>query len=172
MTPPVLDMTAGPRSFWWDKHDPRAVFVDKRCETITVTDNSEGNSSGVRTVTIAPDIQMDWTKEPLPWPDGTFHMVVLDPPHLTKAGENSWLKAKYSTLDELWPNQLRRAFSEAMRVLKPWGTLVFKWNDDQVRLADALAAIDYRPLFGDKRSKTHWLIFMKDRQEDLIDGES
>jgi len=48
-----------------------------------------------------------------------------------------------------------------MRVLKENGTLVFKWNEDQVKLKDVLDAIGYRPLFGDKRSKTYWLVFMK-----------
>lgn len=49
-----------------------------------------------------------------------------------------------------------------MRVLKANGTLVFKWNEDQIKLKEILDIIEYRPLFGNKRSKTHWLVFMKD----------
>lgn len=48
-----------------------------------------------------------------------------------------------------------------MRVLKKNGTLIFKWNEDQVPLSEVLEAIDYEPLFGNRRSKTHWLVFMK-----------
>lgn len=29
--PPVLDTCCGSRMFWFDKKDPRALFVDKRC---------------------------------------------------------------------------------------------------------------------------------------------
>ncbi len=49
-----------------------------------------------------------------------------------------------------------------MRVLKPNVTLIFKWNEDQIKLSEVLKAIDAKPLFGDRRSKTQWLTFMKD----------
>lgn len=48
-----------------------------------------------------------------------------------------------------------------MRVLKPNGTLIFKWNEEQIKLKDVLSTIKYKPLFGNKRAKTHWLVFMK-----------
>ena len=48
-----------------------------------------------------------------------------------------------------------------MRVLEPYGILVFKWNEEQIRLSEILDCIDYIPLFGDKRAKTHWMVFMK-----------
>jgi len=52
-----------------------------------------------------------------------------------------------------------------MRVLKPSGTLIFKWNENQVKLKDVLKAIEpYSPLFGNKRSQTHWLVFTKEEQ--------
>nr|DAT17428.1 MAG TPA: hypothetical protein [Caudoviricetes sp.] len=34
-----------------------------------------------------------------------------------------------------------------MRVLEPYGTLVFKWNENQVKLHEVLRTIDYTPLF-------------------------
>lgn len=37
----------------------------------------------------------------------------------------------------------------------------FKWNEEQIPLSDVLEAIGEQPLFGNKRSKTHWLVFMK-----------
>lgn len=153
---PILDMTAGSRMFWWDKSSKLATFVDKRKETHTAVDR--GN---LRTIDIEPDIVADWTKR-LPFEDNSFHLVVFDPPHLIHAGKTSWLAKKYGVLNEdTWQSDIAKGFDEAMRVLKPYGTLVFKWNDDQIKLKDVLATIDYKPLFGDKRSKTHWLTFMK-----------
>lgn len=46
MTAAVLDPCCGSRMMWLDRQDPRAVFADRRSETITVTDNSKGNASG------------------------------------------------------------------------------------------------------------------------------
>nr|DAF59972.1 MAG TPA: hypothetical protein [Siphoviridae sp. ctGz830] len=48
-----------------------------------------------------------------------------------------------------------------MRVLKPNGTLIFKWNEEQIKLKEILKIIEHKPLFGNKRAKTHWLVFMK-----------
>lgn len=56
---------------------------------------------------------------------------------------------------------LKLGFDECMRVLKPNGTLIFKWNEEQVKLKDVLATTEYQPLFGNKRAKTHWIVFMK-----------
>ncbi len=38
--PAVLDACCGSRMFWFDRKDPRAVFVDKRRETHTLPDQS------------------------------------------------------------------------------------------------------------------------------------
>ena len=40
--------------------------------------------------------------------------------------------------------------------------LVFKWNEEQIKTKEVLEAFGKCPLFGDKRSKTRWLVFMKD----------
>jgi hypothetical protein len=51
-----------------------------------------------------------------------------------------------------------------MRVLKPWGTLIFKWSEAQVPLSQVLACIEWEPLYGQRtsrRSHTHWLAFVK-----------
>lgn len=42
--------------------------------------------------------------------------------------------------------------------------LVFKWNENQVKLHEVLKAIDYTPLFGTRSGRngtTIWLVFMK-----------
>lgn len=36
-------------------------------------------------------------------------------------------------------------------------------SEDQIKLLEILNVIDYKPLFGNRRSKTHWLVFMKDQ---------
>ena len=48
-----------------------------------------------------------------------------------------------------------------MRVLDDYGVLIFKWNEEQIKLREILKAIEHKPLFGDRRSKTHWVVFMK-----------
>ena len=42
------------------------------------------------------------------------------------------------------------------------GVLIFKWNEEQIKLKQILDLIDYKPLIGNKRAKAHWLVFMKD----------
>ena len=160
--PLVLDPCCGSRMMWFDRAEPRAVFGDQRAETITVTDNSRGNTSGTRTIVIEPDTLLDFRA--LPYADGAFHLVAFDPPHLVQAGPRSWLAAKYGKLSDDWRADLRAGFSECFRVLRPYGTLVFKWNETQVKLREVLALTPERPLFGNtsgKKAGTHWLVFIK-----------
>lgn len=82
--------------------------------------------------------------------------------HLVKAGDKSWLVKKYGKLNiDTWKEDLKHGFNECMRVLKPCGTLIFKWNEEQVKLSEVLKCFNQKPLFGNKRSKTHWLVFVK-----------
>lgn len=160
-TTPILDMTAGSRMMWFDKHNPLTVFADKRSEVVSFKDHNV--SGGVRQVEVNPDIVADWTKR-LPFDDNSFAMVVFDPPHLIHAGPHSWLRAKYGVLSkDHYQDDLAKGFDEAMRVLRPFGTLIFKWSDNQIKLKDALARVNpaFKPLFGSKRNKTHWLVYMK-----------
>ena len=72
------------------------------------------------------------------------------------------LAKKYGKLDqEDWQTDIKQGFDECMRVLKPNGTLIFKWNEEQIKLGQVLKVINLKPLIGNKRSKTHWLVFMK-----------
>ena len=158
----VLDPCCGSRMMWFDRQDSRAVFADRRSETLTVTDNSRGNSSGQRVLRIEPDFLMDFRA--MPYPDGAFKLVAFDPPHLVQAGPRSWLAAKYGKLGPNWRDDLRQGFAECFRVLEAGGTLVFKWNESQVTLRDVLELTPEKPLFGQQTGrglKTHWLVFMK-----------
>jgi len=147
---------------WFDKADPRALFGDIRRETLTVTDNSRGNPSGVRTVTIDPDVLFDFRA--LPFADASFKVVAFDPPHLVHAGPRSWLAAKYGRLGDCWREDLASGFRECFRVLEPGGVLVFKWNETQVKVREVLALCPVPPMFGQvsgQKGFTHFLVFVK-----------
>lgn len=148
--------------FWFDRQDPRVIFGDCRSEEVTVTDRSHGNAEGTRTLRIEPDVLLDFRS--LPYPDGSFKLVVFDPPHLVRAGPRSWLAAKYGKLGQDWRDDLRKGFAECFRVLEPHGVLIFKWNETQVKLREVLALTAERPLFGNtsgKKAGTHWIVFMR-----------
>lgn len=148
----ILDCTCGSRMFWFNKENPRTIFMDIRKVEDILCDNRE--------LHINPDIIGDFRD--IPFNDNEFHLVVFDPPHLIKAGDKSWLAKKYGILSNNWKLDIKQGFDECMRVLKPNGTLIFKWNEEQVNLTEILKVIKYKPLFGNRRSKTHWLVFMKD----------
>lgn len=156
----ILDVTCGARSIWFNKHHPAAVYCDKRSAQFT---GLWKNSNAV--VEVSPDIECDFTA--LPFPDETFSLVVFDPPHLTKAKDTSWLVKKYGKLDENWPSMLRDGFKECMRVLKPDGTLIFKWSEHDIPATKVWNAIGQKPLFGHKSGKTSgtfWGVYMKGEQ--------
>ena len=48
-----------------------------------------------------------------------------------------------------------------MRVLHPYGVLIFKWSEDQISTADILKLFPVQPLFGNRRGRAIWLTFMK-----------
>lgn len=148
----ILDVACGSKMFWFQKNRPDTVYMDIRKVEETLCDG--------RKLIIEPDIIGDFRD--IPFPDDTFYLVVFDPPHLKYAGETSWLAKKYGVLSDNWQEDIRQGFIECMRVLKPNGTLIFKWNEEQVSLKEVLKAIGQKPLFGNRRSKTHWLVFMKD----------
>ena len=142
--------------FWFDKTDERAVFMDNRTLETYLCDG--------RTLSVKPDVIGDFRN--IPFPDNTFRMVVFDPPHLLRAGENSWLAKKYGKLNrETWREDLKQGFSECLRVLKPDGFLIFKWNEEQVKISDVTTLFPVRPLFGQRGGKTHWLVFMKEEKK-------
>lgn len=148
----ILDVCCGSRMFWFNKQQENTIYMDCRELEDTLCDG--------RKLEIKPDIIGDFKN--IPFNDNTFNLVVFDPPHLVKAGDNSWLVKKYGKLNKEWDKDLKQGFDECMRVLKPYGTLIFKWNEEQIKLKEILKALEHKPLFGNKRAKTHWLTFMKD----------
>ncbi len=158
--------------FYFDKRDPRVLFCDNRTVDTELCDG--------RHFTIAPDIQCDFTA--LPFEDGSFKLVVFDPPHLLyntgksksadlygslnpKATPTGYQHIKYGSLQNGWKEMLARGFDECFCVLEPSGILIFKWNETDIPVREVLKLTDEKPLFGNrcgKASKTHWICFMKE----------
>ena len=147
----ILDVCCGSKMFWYQKDRADTVYMDIRELEDTLCDG--------RKLEIKPDVVGDFRN--IPFDDNSFKLVVFDPPHLVKVGTNSWLAKKYGKLNENWQSDIKQGFDECMRVLEKYGTLIFKWNEDQIKLSEMLKIIEYKPLLGNKRSKTHWLVFMK-----------
>jgi ubiquinone/menaquinone biosynthesis C-methylase UbiE len=147
----IIDVCCGSKMFWFDRNHPDTVYMDIRELEDILCDG--------RKLIIKPDIIGDFRD--IPFPDNTFKLAVFDPPHLVKLGENSWMAKKYGKLKDTWRDDIKQGFNECMRVLQPYGILIFKWNEEQIKVKDVLNVIDYKPLFGDRRSKTIWMVFMK-----------
>lgn len=152
----ILDVCCGGRMFWFDKKNKNTLFVDIR--TMPATKFSNG-----ATLAVKPDKIMDFRA--LKLKSNSFSLVVFDPPHVKNAGDKSFLAKKYGYLNkDTWQEDIKKGFAECFRVLKPNGTLVFKWCEMHIPLKEILALTPVQPLFGNrggKAAKTHWVIFMK-----------
>ena len=143
---------------WFDKNNAMATFMDIREEEYTLCDG--------RTLQVKPDIVADFRN--IPFADDSFYLVLFDPPHLKHLGQSSWLAKKYGRLLPSWEDDIKQGFNECMRVLRPYGTLVFKWNEQQITASKIIDIIGQKPLFGHysgKGGKTIWMCFMKGGQQ-------
>ena len=150
----ILDATCGSKMMWFDKQNPNTIYADKRTEKHILCDG--------RTLEISPDIEIDFTD--MPFEDDKFSLVVFDPPHLEKLGTNSWMAKKYGQLFPSWETDIKAGFEECMRVLKPDGVLIFKWNENQIKINHIIEVIGKQPLFGHpsgRHGQTIWMTFMK-----------
>ena len=159
--PPILDACCGPRMMWFDRKNPRALFIDKRQEVHWMRHSADRPAN--RKTEIAPDVVADFTA--LPFPDESFHLVVFDPPHIkaTRAGKQGRFRKYYGVLPADWKEMLRLGFRECFRVLRPHGMLVFKWSEHCYPLSEVLMLTPEQPLFGHRTTRqTHWFTFMKE----------
>jgi hypothetical protein len=150
----ILDPCCGSKMFYFDKNNPDVLFGDIRSESHILCDG--------RKLEIRPDMQIDFRK--MTFDDGSFKLVVFDPPHLKTGGESGWQVKKYGKLGQEWKNDLKAGFSECFRVLEDYGILIFKWNETQIPVSEILKLTDQKPIIGHKsgkNSKTHWICFMK-----------
>lgn len=150
----ILDACCGSRMCWFDKDNPEALFMDIRQETTTLCDG--------RTLEINPDVVGDFRN--MPFESESFYLVLFDPPHLKNIGQTSWLAKKYGRLFPTWEDDIKQGFAECMRVLKPNGVLIFKWNEQQIPTDRIIEIIRRKPLFGHTSGKgqhTIWMCFIK-----------
>lgn len=158
MSARILDPCCGSRMFWLDKNNSDVIFGDIRTHEETLCDG--------RKLVISPDVNLDFTN--LPFESGRFNLVVFDPPHLHTAGPKSWQAAKYGKLSENWRDDIRNGFTECFRVLHADGTLIFKWNETQIKIKEVLELTEIKPLFGHlsgRKGLTHWVVFMKPKEQ-------
>lgn len=137
--------------FWFNKENEDAVYMDNRTEDTRLCDG--------RKLIVKPDIIADFRD--IPFEDESFYLVVFDPPHLIRAGEKSFLKLKYGRLDTTWKDDIKKRLSECWRVLKKNGTLIFKWNEEQISFSKIKTLLPCEPVIGQRRGKTIWLVFFK-----------
>ncbi len=139
---------------WFDRDNPDAVFMDIRQEYTTLCDG--------RTLEVMPDVVGDFRD--MPFKANSFRLVLFDPPHLLHLGKSSWLAKKYGRLFPTWEDDIKQGFDECMRVLKPNGVLIFKWNEQQITTDKIIEVIGRKPLFGHTSGKgqhTIWMCFIK-----------
>ena len=157
----VLDVCCGTRAMWFDKNDKRALYLDKRNKEYNLKANAAYPNGGV--IKIKPDIVGDFTN--IKQPDNSFWHIVFDPPHITRKAITGDLTKRYGILEDGWQDIIRKGFKECFRVLKPNGTLIFKWSEVQIPIKDVLKLTKHKPLYGHKSGKrmnTHWVCFIKD----------
>jgi SAM-dependent methyltransferase len=154
----ILDACCGSRMFWFpaSKKLPCVEFQDIRQGDFSYLTNREEKHN--RIITVAPTHIGDFTK--MSFPDETFYQVVFDPPH-GNFGESSFLAKKYGVLVAGWEEYLRAGFSECFRVLKPHGTLIFKWSECHHPTSKVFELTDHRPLYGYPRGNAIFAVFMK-----------
>lgn len=160
LLPPVLDVCCSAKMMWWNKHHPLATYMDKHAGNFT------SQHTKLQRVEIAPDVIGSYTN--LPYPDNSFYLVVFDPPHFETLGKNSKIAKIYGELVGDWRSEIRQGFQECFRVLKPYGTLIFKWSEMDIAVEEIVALAPQEPLFGHRtrrHGKTHWMCFMKPNEK-------
>ena len=154
----VLDACCGGKMFWWNKNEENTLFADIREVEKGAFKNGWNPNWCVK-----PDMIVDFRN--MPFKDKSFKLVVYAPPHLVSGSMKSVINKKYGLLNkETWKEDLLEGFNECWRVLDDYGTLIFKWNESNIKASTLIKSFPVEPLFGDftgKTGKTIWMTFLK-----------
>jgi len=146
----IIDLSAGNRAVWFDKHNRLTTFVDIRTE-------------------VGPDLLCSSADLPEELSD-VYDLCVFDPPHVN-FGSNANMSKTYgyhttSGIRDIITGTAR----EAHRVCKRGAFMAFKWNTHDQKLDSVLALMDkwWEPLFGHKVaqrnlrvSSTYWVMLLR-----------
>jgi len=126
---PILDATAGFRMMHYDKGNPEVLFMDQRAEC-------------------EPDHLADFKNTGLP--NESFYLIIWDPPHLlhkAKIANGANMIRQFGSLEtETWQTDLKEGFKELWRLLKPNGSIMFKWCTVDVSSDKVLKLFPIKPL--------------------------
>jgi Methyltransferase domain. len=161
----ILDATCGGRSIWHtdNKNRDDVLYIDKREEEPGFTGQEN------RTFSIEPDEVQDFRD--LPYEDGSFDLVVFDPPHVIRENGmknlSGYIDKSYGALHaETWQADLRNGFEELFRVLEDRGVLIFKFANRAADFREVLDLAPTDPLFGtmtdqDSNCENRFFVFQK-----------
>lgn len=155
----ILDACCGPRMMWINKNHPNTIYIDVREEEKGFMDTRQNRE-------IKPDIKADFRDLSM-FKDGSFKLIVWDPPHLLGKNYRSRLTKTYGFLvADSWRSDFKNGFKELWRCLEDYGTLIFKFNDFNIPFKEVLKQFHTQPLFANtvsnkKGKKSKWFCFMK-----------
>lgn len=149
----ILDLSAGNRAVWFNKNHTGTVYVDRR-------------------ESVKPTLVAD-TRQ-LPFRDGSFDLVVFDPPHKNNAASgNMSYNYGHCTAAEI-RDIVRGTAKEAHRITYIHGLMAFKWNEHSRTLSDIMDLMRayWEPLFGHgvthQQRGTAWVMLLR-RRGPIID---
>jgi ubiquinone/menaquinone biosynthesis C-methylase UbiE len=168
----ILDATCGAKLMYKGLHEAfnqgELVFMDIREGDFPTF----GRRKQGETITVQPDKVGCITS--IPWPDESFSMVIVDPPHAGRWGKNSFMAALYGSWDrDTFVRRFHKANDELYRVLKPGGVLLLKVQDNEGRdkIAERLLTkfklllkIQQVNSSGRTGHKTFWMHFIRKKE--------
>lgn len=151
----ILDACCGGRHMWIQKESDMAVFMDIRSV-------DKGTIKLQPNWCVEPDVVGDYRD--MPFDDETFSLIVWDIPHKIKP-DKGIITMKYGNLGETWKEDLKKGFTEIMRVLKPHGVMDLKFNDLDISFKELLGLFPFLPQYGTPTKKgvnnTAYFIYVK-----------